>query len=305
MSDSPNIYLNDPDPLSLLLKRLVLNAEVYVNGGFCGTWAVDTSGSRRIPFHLIGEGQAWLHFDEQAHELNKRDLVLFPHDNHHIISSSEQKPSADQVNAPIAHEGDATHMICGFFEFKSTAITPLLDALPEVILLPANSPSGENKMLRLIDIMIQELKEAKAGSYTVVDQLAYLLFIEILRSQVESGNLASGLLVALFDTRIGKAINAIHQNPEHDWTLASLAEQALMSRSSFAERFTNLVSVSPMKYVTQWRMVEARKLLTSTEMSVAQIAEISGYESEAAFRKAFKQHQKEAPGAVRKAALAS
>lgn len=196
-------------------------------------------------------------------------------------------------------------MICGFFEFKNTAITPLLDALPRVILLPANSRVEESKVQQLIDMIIQELRQAKAGSYTVVDQLAYLLFIEILRGQVESGNLVSGLLVALFDNRIGKAINVIHQNPQHDWTLASLAEQALMSRSSFAERFTSLVNVSPMKYLTQWRMVEARKLLTTTDMSVAQIADISGYESEAAFRKAFKQHQKEAPGKVRKASVAS
>jgi len=305
MSESPNIYLNDPDPLSVLLKRMALSAEVYVNGDFCGTWAVDTSGSRRIPFHLIGDGQAWLHINEQTFKLNTGDLVIFPKDSHHIISSTETKPKKHLVNAPMTNDGTTTNMICGFFEFKNTVVNPLLDVMPDFILMPANNGNAENKVLPLVNMIIAELKQARAGSYTVVDQLAYLLFIEVLRSQVESKQLESGLLVALFDARIGKAISAIHQAPELHWNLASLAEKAAMSRSNFAEQFTKLVGISAMKYLTKWRMIEARRLLTTTELSTAQIAELSGYETEASFRKAFKQNQGEAPGAVRSAALSS
>lgn len=303
MSESPNIYLDDPDPLSLLLNRMELNAEVYVNGDFCGTWAVDTAGSRRIPFHLIGEGEAWLHFDQDApQELGTKDLVLFPRDTHHIISNSATRPPDQQVNAPMSNQGATTQMVCGFFEFRNALMYPLLDALPEVVLLRAAASKQIHRVQWIIDIMLLELREARPGSYAVVDQLAYLLFIEILRQQVEAGTLASGLLVALFDARIGRAIGAIHQHPEQDWTLSSLADKAAMSRSSFADRFARIAGLTPMKYLTLWRMAEARRLLTTTDLSTAQIADRSGYESEAAFRKAFKNTQGETPGAVRNTA---
>ena len=90
---SPTIYRDSPDALSVLLARLALKAEVYVDGDFCGTWAVDTAGSRRIPFHLIVEGNAWLHFPESTpRALKRRDLVVFPKDPHHVIASSPESP---------------------------------------------------------------------------------------------------------------------------------------------------------------------------------------------------------------------
>ena len=297
MAEVSNIYLDQPDPLSVLLTRLDLKAEVYVNGDFCGTWAVDTAGSKRIPFHLIGSGKAWLHFeDKQAQDLNNHDLVIFPHDSHHIISNSEQKPSADIVNAPFAEEGEVTNMICGFFEFRNPAVFPLLDALPKVIVLkPETSDNGE-RIKFLISLMLSELKSAKPGFYTAIDQMAFLIFVEVLRVQMELGELQQGLLTALFDKRLGKALNAIHQQPESPWTLESLAEEALMSRSGFADAFSKRVGLTPMKYLTKWRMSEARRLLKTSKLSVAQIAEKSGYETEAAFRKAYKNIMGEPPG---------
>ncbi|MEM9257915.1 MAG: AraC family transcriptional regulator [Pseudomonadota bacterium] len=303
MSESPNIYLDDPDPLSLLLNRLDLNAEVYVNGDFCGTWAVDTAGSRRIPFHLIGSGEAWLHFDEAApRQLAERDLVLFPRDAHHIVSNAGERPPSELVNAPMSNDGAITQMVCGFFEFRNALAYPVLEALPEAVILRASDADQARHLEWLIDRMLAELDASMPGSYAVVDQLAYLLFVEILRQQVASGSLAKGLLVALFDARIGRALSAMHQRPQQVWTLESLADEAAMSRSSFADQFSRIVGVTPVKYLTLWRMAEARHLLSTTELSTAQVAERSGYETEAAFRKAFKKTQGVTPGAVRSAA---
>lgn len=302
VSESPNIYLDDPDPLSLLLKRMELGAEVYVNGNFCGAWAVDTGGSRRIPFHLIGDGQAWLHFDNEApRALGAKDLVLFPRDAHHIISNSAERPAPEAVNAPMSNDGPVTQMVCGFFEFRSALMYPLLDALPDVVLLQMSSGAQAQRMQRLLDLTLLELSEAKPGSYAVVDYLAHLIFIQVLRQQVEGEALSSGLLRALFDSKIGRVLNAIHQNPAQDWTLASLADKAAMSRSTFAERFNKLAGITPMRYLSLWRMAEARRLLVNSDLSTAQIAEMSGYDSEAAFRKAFKSTQGQTPGEVRKA----
>lgn len=303
MSDIPNIYLDNPDPLSILLARLELKAEVYVNGDFCGTWAVDTAGSRRIPFHLIAEGEAWLHFEgSQPRALASRDLVVFPHDHHHIISNSREKPAASKINVPMSNDGAVTQMVCGFFEFGNPALYPLLEALPGAIHLAAGSGESHRRIRRLIEMMLDELERGHPGNYIAIDQLAFLVFIEVLREQVNRGALSAGLLSALFDPRVGRALNAIHHQPGKPWNLQLLAERAAMSRSNFAERFTSLVGLTPMKYLTSWRMTEARRLLTRTELSTATIAEMCGYEAEAAFRKAFKNTLGETPGAVRAAA---
>lgn len=301
--DSTNMYHDSPDPLSVLLKRLELNAEVYVNGDFCGNWAVDTAGSRRIPFHLIGSGEAWLHHSQDAPQpLTEKDLVLFPRDAHHVIASAVEAPPSASVNAPMSGEGTSTHMVCGFFEFHNVLLFPLLDSLPEAVLLRSDETEQGRRVSGLIDLILLELREARPGAYAVVDQLAYLLFVEILRGQVESGAVKNGLLVALFDPRLAPALDAIHENAAAQWTLGALAEKAAMSRSNFAERFSTLLGVTPVKYVLLWRMTEARRLLTTTQLSTAQIAEQVGYESDAAFRKAFKNTQGVPPGEVRKGA---
>jgi AraC family transcriptional activator of mtrCDE len=296
MSNNPNIYLDDPDPLSVLLSRLELNAEVYVNGNFCGTWAVDTAGSKRIPFHLIGSGNAWLHFeDDKPQPLSQGDLVVFPRDSHHIISDAEAKPDSQQVNTPMSNDGAITNMVCGFFEFRNPALFPVLESLPGLILIA----SGQGRVGRLVNMILEELAESRPGHYSAVDQLAFLIFVETIRRQLSSGQLNDGFLMALLDPRIGRTLNAIHQRPELAWTLEMLADKAAMSRSSFTERFTKQVGITPMKYLTKWRMTEARRLLTNTALSTAQVAEKSGYESEAAFRKAFKNTLGVTPGAVR------
>lgn len=300
MSESPNIYLNDTDPLSVLLTRLDLNAEVYVNGDLCGTWAVDTGGSKRIPFHLIGSGAAWLHFDGKASQkLTTHDLVVFPHDAHHIISNSNVKPAQEQVNGAMSNDGETTNMVCGFFEFRNPVLFPILDALPQVLVLKAEQQEEKARINFLIHQMLSELKGEQPGFYTAINQMAFLIFIEVLRSQMETEGFEQGVLGALFDARLGKALNAIHQCPESAWTLESLAEKAAMSRSTFADTFSKTVGLSPMKYLTKWRMSQARHLLQTTSMSVAQIAERSGYESEAAFRKAYRNTLGEPPGVVR------
>lgn len=304
MAEKPNVYLNDPDALSVLLSRLELSAEVYVNGDFCGSWAVDTGGTRRIPFHLIGRGEAWLHYGEDdARLLRGGDLVVFPRCEHHTIAHSAKAPAPESINAPMSNDGATTNMVCGFFEFARQSVLPLLDALPPVIVVRCRDAEHGTQLSALIDLLLDELSRQRHGFYAAIDRLAFLLFVEVMRQQVQrqdEGAATQGLLAALFDPRIGRALNAIHQRPERPWSLTSLADEARMSRSSFAQRFTALIGMTPGKYLTHWRMSEARRLLRSSDLSTAQIAERSGYESDAAFRKAFKKTLGVTPGAVRR-----
>lgn len=296
------MYLDSPDALSVLLQKLELHAEVYVNGDFCGAWAVDTSGSQRLPFHLVGEGKAWLHFQGQpVKALSSGDLVLFPHDDSHAISSSTEAPDQECVNAEMVDNGDPiTNMVCGFFEFKNKATIPLLNALPAAIVLQKKELDSQPIIRRLIELMLNELRQTQPGYYAVVDQLAYLLFVQILRQQIESNALNTGLLAALFDRKIGKAINCIHLNPAAKWTLEGLAEKCAMGRSSFSQHFNELVGISAMQYLTHLRMQEATQLLQKTDLALAQIAEKCGYDTDASFSKAFKKVTGISPGAMRK-----
>lgn len=302
MTDRPQFQLENSDALSTVLSRLELKAEVYANGDYCGAWALDTSGSRHIPFHLIGHGRAWLHFkNRESQMLSTGDLVIFPRDDEHIISESAKRPEADQVNkGPSETEGESTNVICGFFEFRNKAAWPLLDALPEVVLIGLAQQAHNSHIRQLIDMIINELHNQQQGFYAVINQLAYLLFIQIIRQQIQSGHIQSGLIAAMFDTKLSKALACIHNHPQKDWTLASLAKASAMGRSSFASRFNELVGIPAAQYLGYWRMQLAKHLLLTSDQSMLDIAERCGYQSEVSFRKAFKKITGETPGAVRR-----
>ncbi len=303
MSNRPNAsYITNPDALSFVLSRLQLEAEIYLNEEYCGAWAVDTSGSRRIPFHLIGKGNAWLHFKGRDKQLlSTGDLVVFPRDAQHIVASSSELPNRALINAKTSkQDGPSTNMVCGFFEFQNKAAWPLLDSLPAVIVLDLSEQSRNPQFRTLIDLIINEINQALPGYYSVINQLAYLLFVQIIRQQIKTGKLETGLLVALFDDKISKALAVIHKQPEKHWSLETLAQIAAMGRSSFAQRFNELVGLPAMQYLTAWRMREAKQLLETTKQPMIDIAEQCGYESEAAFRKAYKKTTHETPGESRR-----
>ncbi|MCG8433140.1 MAG: AraC family transcriptional regulator [Gammaproteobacteria bacterium] len=293
------------DALSEILRSLRLKAGIYVEEDFCGTWAVDTSGHRKVPFHLIESGSGWLHMDEleEPRLLSAGDFVVFPHDTRHSIASSPSPPPASIINQPVdtTADGPITSMFCGYFEFDDKAAWPLLDELPGVIVLDLKDNSRLAGTRALIQLIINELESAGPGMDAAVNELAYVLFIHVLRCQITKG-LQRGLLGALFDAKIGRALNVIHADPMHDWTVDRLANAAGMSRSLFAERFKELVNKTPMRYVTEWRMHKASDLLKTTDLSIDAIAERSGYASEIAFRKAFKSIVGEPPGKIRRAA---
>ncbi|WP_185964484.1 AraC family transcriptional regulator [Aliikangiella marina] len=300
--EKQHILLDNPDALSSVLSKLELTAEVYANGDYCGAWGIDTSGSRKIPFHLIGRGRAWLHLpNDQVTPLSTGDLVIFPRDIEHVISDSEAPPAPTIINQGAnTSEGDSTNVVCGFFEFTNKAAWPLLDSLPELVHLDLAQQANNSAIRLLIDLMIRELQNKQQGYYAVINQLSYLLFIEIIRQQIKQGHIESGLLVAMFDNKLSNALSLIHNHPKQQWTLESLAKASAMGRSSFASRFHTLIGMPAMQYLSHWRMQQAMQLLSNGDQSMYDIAEQVGYHSEVAFRKAFKKITGMTPGAVRR-----
>lgn len=293
------------DVLSDVLRVFRLNANVFLHSSFCGSWAVDTSGEHKSAFHLIARGACWLHLPDNSNPVPLRagDLVVFPRDARHIISNSLEPPAPDQpMNVPGGSGGDgpSTTLICGYFQFEQQRWNLLLDALPEVMVIQGDASANTALMDTLINAIIVETENEPPGTDIVVNKLCEVLFIYVVRTQIQSKLSASNFLAALADPQLMLAMGQIHDHPEEAWTVERLASVSGMSRSAFAARFHQLAGLAPMQYVSQWRMQRAYDLLMTSKLSTASIADQSGYQSEASFAKVFKKYFGKGPGAVRK-----
>ncbi|GJM11384.1 MAG: transcriptional regulator [Lysobacteraceae bacterium] len=288
------------DALSQILSKLRFRAGLFTHARYCGTWAVDTSGMKPATFHLVQDGDCWLRLGDQApRRLMRGDFVLFPRDEHHLLTSTEAIPDVPINIAPPEDPAlPLTRMLCGYFEFTSPAAWPLLASLPAAIVVQLVGDGGATEVGHTIELLIRESLEAKVGSDVVLERLAYVLFVQVLRREVMAGRV-QGLLAALGDRQLGVALQKIHSEPAQPWTMNRLAREAGMGRANFAKRFNEAVGVPPMRYLTEWRMQLAVDQLSTTEQSVAQIAEQCGYQSEAAFRAAFKKVLGYPPGRLR------
>lgn len=292
------------DVLSDVLRLMRLRASVFFHADFVGDWSVDSSGSGTPTFHLVARGGCWLHLpgDSGVISLGSGDLVMFPRDARHVISNSDTPPDIE-AHSGVRQSGDggaATSVICGYFAFANAHANPILDALPDVMHLRGDDADNADWLDRLIRLISAELENDYAGNAAIIDKLADVLFIQLVRSHIRRHGCHHGLLAALADARIDKALQVVHEQPGGAWSVETLAAQAGMSRSAFAKQFQLLMDMPPMQYVAHWRMQRAYDLLSSGNESVARVADLSGYRSEASFSKAFKQYMGVGPGAVRK-----
>jgi AraC-like DNA-binding protein len=234
--------------------------------------------------------------------LRSGDLVLFPQNAWHMISASSELEGDEPI---IVNEGDGpiTSMICGSIHFRSGHRNPLLAALPRLILVKAET--GGSRLESLARIMTAEVDAADFGSDIVNNKLADVLFVLAVRHYIQTAVDQRGVLAALADPALCRALSAIHADPGHGWTVASLASRAGMSRTAFSNRFGQMVGESPISYLTNWRMQQAEHLMRTQGATVAAMAEQFGYETETAFRRAFKRVTRQAPGVVRRTTKAT
>jgi AraC-like DNA-binding protein len=203
-----------------------------------------------------------------------------------------------------AEGGDLTQFICGFLGCDRAPMNPILDALPAMIHLHA-ATQGADRMRHLIDFALCELRERSSGSQGVLLRLSELMFVEVVRLHLLTmAGAQTGWLAGLHDPLVARTLALLHGAPQRPWTLAELAEQTGTSRSVLAERFTRFVGQPPMHYLTQWRMQWAIRLLAEPgAKKIAAVAEAVGYESEAAFSRAFKKCVGVAPAEWRQRAV--
>jgi AraC-like DNA-binding protein len=265
-------------------------------------------------FHVVVRGNCWLRMPGQREliALQGGDVVAFPHGGAHGLVDAperEELPAAEILEGQsVEHFGPVTHgggglpasILCGYFEFDRDSLHPLVAALPPLIHLRGTESSEFAWLQTALQFMIHETLAAKPGAEAVVSRLAGVLFVQMVRAYVAQSNSPPAMLAAIADKQIGAALAFMHKEPARAWTLDTLARSAGMSRSALAARFHQLVGNTPMQYLTMWRMQRARKLLGESALSTAAIAERVGYQSEAAFAKAFKKALGTGPGAYRR-----
>ena len=311
------------DPLSDLLRVVRLDGAFFFAVEAAAPWSVETVAARElsprimpaaehlIPYHILTEGRCvgGLASDEPV-ELVAGDVIVFPQGDAHVMSSGRDVRGGPTVNrtAPARYpetvilgtDGprDAS-FVCGFLACDRRPFNPLLAALPRRLHVRGMSDAWLSAYTRRIT---EESRHGRPGADCVITRLAELMFIEVLRRYLQDLPRAqTGWLAGLRDDVVGRALAQIHDRPGHPWTLAELARAADSSRSSLSRRFTELMGRSPMQYLVQWRMQVAADRLARSGDKIAAIGADVGYDSDAAFSRAFKKETGMAPGAWREA----
>ncbi|WP_341679190.1 AraC family transcriptional regulator [Niveibacterium sp. SC-1] len=303
------------DPLGDALQFLRMRGVFYCYSEVSTPWAIEMPAmADALMFHFVAQGSCKLQLGSTpARELSEGAFVLVPQGRAHLMFDGAAAPAvalfdlerelvADRYER-LRHGGGGakTVVICGAVHFDDAAAQAVLALLPPALFIDAARSRHAGWVRDTLRLMAEELGEQRAGSEAVATRLADILVIQAIRDWMEGEPAGQGgWLAALNDRQIGRAIAGIHRDPSHAWTLESLAALAAMSRTAFAERFNSLVGVPPMRYLAQWRMQTATRLLRETDDPLARIAMQVGYESEAAFSRAFKREFGHAPGAARR-----
>lgn len=289
-------------------------------------------------FHVVAEGSCLFELGaERSVRLEAGDVAIFPHGDPHVMASDPRHrgnptPVAEVLpHIPLGEPCHVSHgsgsntttrLVCGYLK-GDQQFGPLAHALPPLLCVrtteagasvvvpgsdvsPVEHESPTSAWLETsLRCMIHEANAGGAGSVSMLGRLSELLFVQVLRSYVEHVEQSdTSWLAGLRDVHVGRALELLHERPAHDWTVEELGREVGLSRSALGQRFADRLGESPMRYLTSWRMQLARRYMHDPQLSLADIAARVGYESEAAFHRAFKRDVGQPPATWRKQLLA-
>jgi AraC-like DNA-binding protein len=316
------------DALSDLLAAVHLSGSVFFDVTAQSPWVAEappaaliaaeiTPGAQyALEYHVVTRGSCWISllggakFDPVA--LGEGDIAVIPQGDAHVVSSAPGmraepdwevlRKARDAPPFALRTGGDGpgdAQLICGFFTCDTRPFNPLLECLPRFIRFGRDAPGASHDLLdQFIRFASRETGARRPGGQIVLNRLSELLFVEIIRWRMDqlAQDGETGWLAGLRDPLVGRALALLHAKPAHAWTLEDLAARAGASRSALAERFSSLVGCAPIQYLAQWRMQLAARRLADPRAKVAAVANEVGYESEAAFSRAFKKLVGQSPG---------
>jgi len=302
------------DVLSEVLRVVKLQGALFYNGEFSAPWCVNAHSSRALArqfvagaehviiFHLLTEGRAFVHLESGEREsLGPGDLVMIPHGDRHVMGNGGPVQAVNDENelAGVIKQklkvwrtgggGEITKFVCGYMACDPELSKVFLSGLPSLFKVSIRNDASGRWLENSIRFSVDQAGESQAGGEAVLAKLSEVLFVETLRSYIaQLPPEKTGWLAGARDPEVGKTLALMHRNPDRPWTVADLAREAGLSRSVLAERFRHYLGETPIAYLTRWRLQLGAQMLGSTNYSVAQIAAEVGYESEAAFNRAFK-----------------
>ena len=313
------------DALSELLRTVKLSGALFFNAHCYAPWCVQAapSGSFRpfirqpsthvIEFHVVTEGRGYIRVGNETTPLTAGDIAIVPHGDPHrmgnglVTAANDGMESLESILrgnlAPyrIGGDGELTRLVCGYLGCEKQLLAPLLVGLPRVVRVHLRDDAYGESLERMVGHAVEQVAGAVPGSDVIVARLAEVLFAEALRRYVlKLPPQRTGWLAGAADPAVGRALAAMHQRPADPWTLDELADAAGVSRSTLAERFARYLGQGPMTYLADWRLELAAESLRTTSRSVLDIAGDVGYESEAAFNRAFKRRFALPPARYRK-----
>ena len=311
------------DALSEILRSVKLSGAMFFNAECSLPWCVNTPSSRTlgsyltpaashvIEFHLVTSGRGYIRVGGETTPFSAGDILMIPHGDAHVMGNGT---GAEAVDGALALPelltgglklsrlggggGEQTRLICGYLACEAGLIQPVLAGLPRVVRVHIRNDAAGEWLEQSILHAVDRAVAVEPGSDVILARLSEVLFAETLQryvSQLPVGR--TGWLAGAGDASVGRSLAALHRQPAHPWTLDELAQEASASRSAFTERFARLIGQSPMAYLADWRLELGAEALRSTSRSVLQVAAQVGYESEAAFNRAFKRAYGTAPSA--------
>ncbi len=328
------------DTLSDVLRAVRLRGALYYYIEGADPWVAEAPPGRDIlpaimpgadhliEFHGIARGSCWAAIvGESPVRLDEGDVVLFPQGDAHVLSSapgmrSEPRdltfyftPRPPQLpfvlnasgqgmtTASLDGGGDArTTVVCGFLGCDARPFNPLLASLPRMLRMPGLAAGGGSWMGHLLRTVVEESNQRRPGGEAMLERISEMMFVDVLRRYVDGlPEEQTGWLAGMRDPGVGRALGLMHARPGEPWTLEQLGAQAGLSRLVLHERFTHFIGQPPMQYLAAWRMQLAASRLRDGDEKQIEIALDVGYESEAAFSRAFKRAVGVSPGAWRRA----
>lgn len=300
------------DPLGQALLPLQMSGAFYCRSELSDPWGLTLPPLPGLAwFHVVTDGTAELEVGGSRRLLGRGDFALVPRGAGHVLRGAPGATAPDilaldreQVSdryEVLRHGGggERAAMICGAVRFGHPAAKDLVELLPPVIHVESAASAELAAMGATLSLIAAETRQPRPGGEAMITRLSDILIIQAIRSWIETDPGAqAGWLGALRDEQVGRALALIHAEPAREWTVAALADAVAMSRSAFAARFTELVGVPAMRYVTRWRMQVALAELEADGTTVAAVAARLGYGSEAAFSRAFKRVTGLSPGAA-------
>jgi AraC-like DNA-binding protein len=314
------------DALSELLRAVKLSGAMFYKAEGSKPWRVRAPPARKlgryvaanashmIEFHLVTQGEGYIRVGEETTPFAAGDILMVPHGDAHemgngscaeVADGEKELPALLTGGVKRSHfggGGEQTRFVCGYLACEAGLIRPVLAGLPRVVRVHIRNDAAGEWLENSISHAVERAEAAAPGSDVILARLAEVLFADTLQRyvmQLPPGR--TGWLAGAGDATVGRSLAALHRRPAHPWTLDELAQEAAVSRSALTERFARYLGQSPMAYLADWRLELGAEALRTSSHSVLSIATEVGYESEAAFNRAFKRRFGKPPAQYRRA----